>query len=256
MRVLVLGGTGSIGGPVVRELIRAGHEVVALTRSVASAASVPRIGARPIAGDMATPERWLADLPPLDGVIHAAAAFGADDETTERRLLQTLLPHLRAAARNIRFIYTGGCWLYGMSDEARETTEATPFDPLPAFAWGVAHCRLVLEARGIDPIVIHPAMVYEPCGGVFARFRTDATGRDAVRVVAGEQVHWPLGPRRGPRHPVSVGAGRKRSPGKLHRRRNRRHAGGPHRPGICATVRHALSGPRSHFRGPDRRGAG
>ena len=192
MRVLVLGGTGSIGGPVVRELIRAGHEVVALARSVASADSVARIGARPIAGDMATPERWLADLPPLDGVIHAAAAFGADDETTERRLLHTLLPHLRAAARNIRFIYTGGCWLYGMSDEARETTEATPFDPLPAFAWGVAHCRLVLEARGIDPIVIHPAMVYEPCGGVFARFRTDATGRDAVRVVAGEQVHWPL----------------------------------------------------------------
>ena len=75
MRVLVLGGTGSIGGPVVRELIRAGHEVVALTRSVASAASVPRIGARPIAGDMATPERWLADLPPLDGVIHAAAGL-------------------------------------------------------------------------------------------------------------------------------------------------------------------------------------
>jgi nucleoside-diphosphate-sugar epimerase len=143
MRVLVLGGTGSIGRPVVRELIRAGHEVVALARSVASADSVARIGTRPIAGDMATPERWLADLPPLDGVIHAAAAFGADHETTERPLLHTLLPHLRAAARDIRFLYTGGCWLYGMSEEARETTEATPFDPLPAFAWGVAHCRLV-----------------------------------------------------------------------------------------------------------------
>jgi len=82
--------------------------------------------------------------------------------------------------------------LYGTSDEARVTTEATPLDPLPAFAWGVAHCRLVLEAPGIDPIVIHPAMVYEPCGGVFARFRMDAIERDAVRVVAGEQVHWPL----------------------------------------------------------------
>jgi uncharacterized protein YbjT (DUF2867 family) len=77
MRVLVLGGTGSIGGPVVRELVRGGHEVVALARSAASADSVARLGARPIAGDMATPERWLAALPPLDGVIHAAAAFGA-----------------------------------------------------------------------------------------------------------------------------------------------------------------------------------
>jgi nucleoside-diphosphate-sugar epimerase len=33
MRVLVLGGTGSIDGPVVRELVRGGHEVVALERS-------------------------------------------------------------------------------------------------------------------------------------------------------------------------------------------------------------------------------
>jgi nucleoside-diphosphate-sugar epimerase len=192
MRVFVLGGTGSIGGPVVRELIRAGHEVMALARSAASAATVARIGARPIVGDMTTPERWIAALPPLDGVIQAAAAFGADDEAVERRLLQILLPHLRAADRPVRFIYTGGCWLFGESEARTVTTEATPFDPLPAFAWGVAHCRQVLDARGIDPIVIHPAMVYEPCGGVFARFRTDAIGRDAVRVVAGEQVHWPL----------------------------------------------------------------
>lgn len=50
----------------------------------------------------------------------------------------------------------------------------------------------VLGTRGIHPIVIHPAMVYEPCGGVFARFRADAIERDAVRVVAGERVSWPL----------------------------------------------------------------
>lgn len=192
MRVFVLGGTGSIGGPVVRELIRAGHEVVALARSEVSAAAVSGIGARPIAGDMAAPERWIGTLPPLDGVIQAAAAFGADDEAVERRLLRTLLPHLQGAGRPVRFIYTGGCWLYGESAAGSETTETAPFDPLPAFAWGVAHCRQVLEAPGIDPIVIHPAMVYVPCGGVFARFRADAIGRDAVRIVAGEQVHWPL----------------------------------------------------------------
>ena len=95
----------------LRELIRAGHEVVALARSVASANALTRIGARPIAGDIAAPERWFAELPPLDGAIQAAAAFGADDERTERRLLHTLSPYLQAAARPIRFIYTGGCWL-------------------------------------------------------------------------------------------------------------------------------------------------
>jgi hypothetical protein len=51
------------------------------------------------------------------------------------------------------------------------TTEDTPYAPLPAFAWGVPHSRLVLDTPGILPVVIHPAMVYEPHGGVFGQFR-------------------------------------------------------------------------------------
>ena len=192
MRVLVLGGTGTIGAPVVRELVRSGHEAVALARSEASARRVAELGALPLAGDISSPERWLASLPPLDAVIHAAAAFTPDDEMTERRLLQTLLPFLSAAQRNARFVYTGGCWLFGPSRETVVATEDTAFAPLPAFAYGVPHSRLVLETPGVHPIVIHPAMVYEPSGGVFARFRADASTRDAVRVVGSEYVRWPL----------------------------------------------------------------
>lgn len=187
----MLGGTGSIGGPVVRELIRAGHDVVALVRSEASAKTVAQFGARPIPGDIVTPERWLGALPPLDAVIHAAAAFDGDDEAAERRLLERLLNFLRANRQTMKFIYTGGCWLYGV-DSGSATTEETPFDPLPAFAWGVSHSRLVLDTPGIHPIVIHPAMVYEAGGGVFDRFRRNAVERDAVRVVGDERVRWPL----------------------------------------------------------------
>jgi nucleoside-diphosphate-sugar epimerase len=191
MRVLVLGGTGTIGGPVIRELIQSGHEVMALARSEPSAAKITQLGALPIAGDISTPGRWLACLPPLDGVIQAAAAFSADDEAIERQLLQMLLPFLSAASANTRFVYTGGCWLFGPASDS-VTTEETPFAPLSAFAWGVPHSRLVLEAPGVQPIVIHPAMVYEPHGGVFSRFHADALERDAVRIVGGEQVRWPL----------------------------------------------------------------
>ena len=52
--------------------------------------------------------------------------------------------------------------------------------------------RRVLDAPEIDGIVIHPAMVYEPGGGVFRRFARDARERDAVRVVESEAVRWPL----------------------------------------------------------------
>jgi nucleoside-diphosphate-sugar epimerase len=191
MRVLVLGGTGTIGAPVVRELIHSGHEVLALARSEASALKLAKLGAIPIAGDISTPQQWLSVLPPLDGVIHAAAEFSSDDEAIERRLLQALLPFLSASRRRTRFIYTGGCWLYGQSGLAADTEES-PFAPQPQFAWGVPHSRLVLETPGLWPIVIHPAMVYEPAGGVFSRFHADANERDAVRIVGGEQVRWPL----------------------------------------------------------------
>lgn len=191
MRVLVLGGTGSIGGPVVRELTRRGHEVIALARSDASAGKLRRIGAMPLEGDISSPERWLASLPPLDAVIHAAAAFSTDDEATELRLLQALLPYLGGARRNTRFIYTGGCWLFGAND-GTIATEDSPYDPLPAFAWSLPHIQLVLGAPDIHPIVIHPAMVYEPTGGVFARFYADAVERRAIRIVAGEHIRWPL----------------------------------------------------------------
>jgi nucleoside-diphosphate-sugar epimerase len=191
MRVLILGGTGTIGSPVVRELIRSGHEVLALARSDAAVQKIAELGARPVAGDIAMPEQWLATLPPLDAVIHAAAAFSSDDEMIERQLLRKLLPFLSASGTTPRFIYTGGCWLYGQSGLAADTEESA-FAPLPQFASGVPHSRFVLQAPGIWPIVIHPAMVYEPTGGVFSRFHIEAQEQDAVRIVGGEHVRWPL----------------------------------------------------------------
>jgi nucleoside-diphosphate-sugar epimerase len=191
VRVLVLGGTGFIGTAVLREIIRRGHDVVALARSERSAQKAGELGATPIAGDIASPERWTANLPPLDAVIHMACDFDSAMDEVERRLLDGLLPHLAAQPHRPRFITTGGCWLYGATGDD-VATEATPFDPLPAFAWMVPHLQRVLATPGIDPVIIHPAMVYEPGGGVFRRFVSDAIERSAVRVVGSENVQWPL----------------------------------------------------------------
>lgn len=191
MRVLVLGGTGFIGTAVVREVIRRGHDVVALARSERSERKVRDFGATPIAGDIGSPERWTAMLPPLDAVIHMACDFDSAMDEIERRLLDSLLPHLAAQPRQPRFIYTGGCWLYGATGDD-VATEDTPFCPLPAFAWMVPHLRRVLDTEGIDSVIIHPAMVYQAGDGVFRRFADDAVERDAIRVVGSEAVRWPL----------------------------------------------------------------
>ena len=167
MQVLILGGTGSIGAPVVRALVGRGHRVIALARSDSSATKAASLGANPLGGDIAEAERWLPALPPLDAVVHLACDFGSDMVDVDRRLLDRLLPHLAAQPNQATFIYTGGCWLFGATGDD-VANEQAPFRPLPAFAWMVPHLQRVLESEGVAPIVIHPAMVYEPAAGVFA----------------------------------------------------------------------------------------
>ena len=78
MQVLILGGTGSIGAPVVRALVGRGHHVIALARSDSSATKAASLGANPLSGDIAAAERWLPALPPLDAVVHLACDFGSE----------------------------------------------------------------------------------------------------------------------------------------------------------------------------------
>jgi nucleoside-diphosphate-sugar epimerase len=127
LRVLVLGGTGVIGSAVVREIIARGHEVVGLARSEASARKLRQSGATPSSGDIAAPERWVMALPRVDAVIHMACDFASDMATVERRLLDALLPALAAQPHHTRFIYTGGCWLFGATGEQAATEAKVPF---------------------------------------------------------------------------------------------------------------------------------
>jgi nucleoside-diphosphate-sugar epimerase len=191
LRVLVLGGTGSIGSAIVRELVRRGHDVHGLARSDLSTKKLADLGATPLPGDIASPERWVDTLPCIDAMIHAACDFSTAMGEVDRRLLDVLLPALAAQPKKPRFIYTGGCWLFGATGD-EVATEETPFRPLPAFAWMVQSLQRVLDASDIEGIVIHPAMVYEPGGGIFRRFARDAVERDAIRVVGSEAVRWPL----------------------------------------------------------------
>jgi nucleoside-diphosphate-sugar epimerase len=196
LRVFVIGGTGSIGAAVVRELVARGHEVLGLARSEASAAKLGEFGATALAGSIASPEpsspeSWLGKLAGIDAVIHAACDFSTDMGRIEGRLLDALLPALARQPNKPRFIYTGGGWLFGATAD-RIATEATPFCPLPAFAWMVPNLQRVLASAEVDGIVIHPAMVYAPQAGVFHRFACEANAGEAVRVVESEAVRWPL----------------------------------------------------------------
>jgi len=193
VKVLVLGGTGSIGASVVTSLLSRQYEVLGLARSQSAAESLSVQGAQPIHGDMRRPNEWAEVAESVDAVIQVAGDFTVEADRVGRNLISTLFGRLKARRRRhpAAYLYTGGCWLYGNTRD-RVATEASHFDAPAAWAWSIDHLMMVLGDTEVRGIVIHPAMVYERDGGVLAQFRADLATLGRVRIFGHENVRWPM----------------------------------------------------------------
>ena len=78
MKILMLGGTGFVGGAVLSELCRAGHHVLALSRSEEADHRLKGAGAEVLRGDLRHPAQWAGSVQEVDAVVHAAATFTQD----------------------------------------------------------------------------------------------------------------------------------------------------------------------------------
>jgi len=75
MRAFVTGGTGFVGGAVVRRLIAAGHEVVALVRPESNTRQLDGLPVRHVVGDVKDAASLRAGMAGCDWVFHVAALY-------------------------------------------------------------------------------------------------------------------------------------------------------------------------------------
>jgi nucleoside-diphosphate-sugar epimerase len=168
MRVLIVG-CGYVGLPLGVELIRLGHEVFGLRRSVSAENELKAAGIQPLFGDVTQPGT-LAKLPHnFDWVVNCVAAGGDVDDYRQvylqgtRNLIEWLEPNLPK-----KFVYTSSTSVYGQTDGS-QVKESSPTEPAAETAKILVETEKVLLAavaeRKFPAVILRVAGIYGPDRG-------------------------------------------------------------------------------------------
>jgi nucleoside-diphosphate-sugar epimerase len=152
MRVFVSGATGFIGSAIVEELLRAGHQVLALARSDASAASIAAAGADVHRGSLEDLESLRNGAVAADGVIHTAFIHDfssyAPAAEKDRRAIETLGAALAGSERPL--VVTSGTLL--LQRQGPLATEKNT--PIPSFPRKSEQAAAAMASRGVRVCVL------------------------------------------------------------------------------------------------------
>jgi nucleoside-diphosphate-sugar epimerase len=156
MKVFITGATGFVGTAVVKELINAGHQVVGLARSEASAAKLIAAGAEVHSGDLEDLASLKSGAAAADGVIHCGFIhdFSRFAEVCEVDKVAIATIGSVLAGSDKPFLITSGTALVSPGTMATEDTAST-FNP----AWPRASEEAAAETLKLG---VHASIVRLP----------------------------------------------------------------------------------------------
>lgn len=186
MKVFVTGGSGYVGGPTIRALVRNGHEVAALARTDNSVSAVEASGAVAVRGALTDTDVLREQASLADAAIHLGMA---NERTAEVDLAAAQAMQDGLADRGA-YVHTGGTWVFGNTDGVADETH--PMSPPALTSWRLDNEKQVL-ANGGRPVIVMPGLVYGNNGGLIQAFYVDPARRDGELPQIGDgSTHWAL----------------------------------------------------------------
>ena len=173
MAVTVTGGTGFLGGNLVRDLLAKGIPVRVLARPSPRADRLQAGGAEIVHGDLKDPESLARAVADADVVYHLAAKVGSaaykdyfdvNVGGTERLLAACAKQGVR------QIVYASSLAVYGPVKDGERIDERTPFDSKPRLRDPYAQSKIAAdrlvssfaEQTGIPTVLLREGIIFGP----------------------------------------------------------------------------------------------
>jgi dihydroflavonol-4-reductase len=174
VKVFVTGGTGFIGGEVVRQLRQRGDEVTCLVRNPAKGEKLGALGCELVPGDLGDEAAIRAGIEGCDAVIHAAAVYEVGIPASQRPAMReanvagterVLGAALQARVPKVVYVSTVG--VFGNTngqvvDESYEHPAESFTSAYEETKWEAHQVAKRLIGEGLPCVIVQPGGVYGP----------------------------------------------------------------------------------------------